>query len=71
MMGDIGGVMEVAFILFGLMLLPISEFSFYLKAISKLFLARVQEGSMMKGCAAVHHTHNHEVDKDDDMNHKM
>ena len=45
LLGDLGGVTEVVMICFGIFLFPISEHSFYMKAIKKLFLARTSEGN--------------------------
>jgi hypothetical protein len=40
LLGDLGGVLEVIMIVFGIFLFPISEHSFMLKAANKLFFAR-------------------------------
>jgi hypothetical protein len=49
LIGDIGGVLDVLLLLFGLLIYPISEHSFVLKAIEKLFLAHsVQENVFVK-----------------------
>ena len=45
-LGDLGGVTEVIMICFGFFLYPISEHSFYLQAIKKLFLARTRNESL-------------------------
>ena len=37
---DLGGVMEVIIFVFGIFLFPVSEFSFIMKALQKLYLAR-------------------------------
>lgn len=40
LLGDLGGVTEVIMIIFGFFLFSISEHSFYLTALTKLFYAR-------------------------------
>lgn len=40
LLGDLGGVTEVIMICFGFMIYPISEHSFYMKALKKLFIAK-------------------------------
>jgi hypothetical protein len=40
LMGDLGGVMEVLYVLFFLLIGPIQKFSFVLKATKMLFSAR-------------------------------
>jgi hypothetical protein len=45
-MGDLGGVIEVLLIVFNVMFLPISEHSFNLKAIKKLFMARTKDDDL-------------------------
>ena len=46
LLGDLGGVTEVIMICFGFFLYPISEHSFTLKAIRKLFLVRTREENL-------------------------
>lgn len=46
LLGELGGVMEVLVIIFGLILFPISEHSFYLNAIKKLFFARTKDSDI-------------------------
>jgi len=46
LLGDLGGVTEVIMIVFGFFLFPISEHSFFLKAIKKLYLVRTEDNSM-------------------------
>lgn len=41
-LGDLGGVTEVIMLLFSFFLLPISEHSFILKALQKMYLARTR-----------------------------
>lgn len=48
LLGDLGGVVEVLTILFGIFLFPISEFSFILEASQKLFYARSTDKSLFK-----------------------
>ena len=45
-MGDLGGVIEVLLIVFNIIFLPMSEHSFNLKAIKKLFLARTKDDAL-------------------------
>jgi hypothetical protein len=40
LLGDLGGASEVILICFGLIFYPISEFSFWLKALDKLYIAK-------------------------------
>ena len=40
LLGDLGGVLEVIMIIFGIFLYPVSEHSFIIKAANKLFFAR-------------------------------
>ena len=44
--GDLGGVQSVMFMICGALLSPISEHSFFIKAISKLYLARTKDNSL-------------------------
>jgi hypothetical protein len=46
LIGDIGGVLEVFITIFGILLFPVSEHSFVMKALEKLFLARTLDDSM-------------------------
>ena len=48
LLGDLGGVTEVVMLCFGFMLYPISEHSFYLKAIKKLFIARTKSNTLFR-----------------------
>jgi len=43
MLGDLGGVAEAIFMVFGLIFYPISKFSFTLKATQKLYLAKTED----------------------------
>jgi len=45
-LGDLGGVTEVIMLFFGFFLQPISEHSFLLQAIKKLFLARTNDDDL-------------------------
>ena len=47
-MGELGGVIEIFIVTFGLFLGPISYFSFILKATKELFLARTDDINMFK-----------------------
>ena len=49
LLGDLGGVTEVIMIVFGFFLFSISEHSFYLTAVTKLFYARTMDEHMFKG----------------------
>jgi len=46
LLGDLGGVTEVIMICFGFFLFPISEHSFVLRAIRKLYLVRTRKDDM-------------------------
>ena len=40
LMGDLGGALEIIIVVFGLIFYPISEYSFTMKALKKLYLAK-------------------------------
>ena len=46
LLGDLGGVTEVIMIIFGFILYPISEHSYTLKAIKRLYLARTNKNGL-------------------------
>ena len=46
LIGDLGGVMEVFHVIFGVVLNPISNFAFILKATKMLFYARTSDSEM-------------------------
>ena len=46
LLGDLGGVTEVMMIVFCFLLLPISEHSFVVKAMKKLYIARTREDNL-------------------------
>ena len=48
LIGDLGGVLEVIIFVFGVFLFPISEFSFVMKALEKLYLARTSHSTLLK-----------------------
>ena len=48
LLGDLGGVLEIVLLVFGLFLSPISEYSFNIKAIQKLYKAKTNEPSMFR-----------------------
>ena len=48
LIGDLGGVLEVIIFLFGFFLFPASEFSFVIKALQKLYLARTSQSGLFK-----------------------
>jgi len=45
-MGEIGGVSGVIILFLGIFIFPISKFSFYMKAISKVYLARTTDSNL-------------------------
>ena len=47
-LGDLGGVTEVIMILFGFFLYPISEHSFVLQALRRLYKARTTDESLFR-----------------------
>lgn len=47
-MGDLGGVIEIVSVAFGFFLFCISEHSFYLGAIQKLYLANTKDVKLFK-----------------------
>jgi len=47
-LGDLGGVTEVIMLLFGFFLFPISEHSFILQALRRLYKARTTDDSLFK-----------------------
>ncbi len=47
LLGDLGGVMEIIVIAFGYIMSSMSEFSFNLKAIEKLFLVRTKDETLL------------------------
>lgn len=47
-LGDLGGVTEVIMLLFGFFLYPISEHSFSLQALKRLYKARTVDDSIFK-----------------------
>ena len=48
LIGDLGGVMEVFEVMFGIFLNPISNFAFILKATKMLFHARTSDSEMFR-----------------------
>ena len=48
LIGDLGGVLEVFLVFFAFFIEPISEHSFYMKALSKLFVANTKEKKYFK-----------------------
>jgi hypothetical protein len=48
LMGDLGGDMEVFTLAFGIFIFPVSEFSFLLKGISILYLARTKDKGLFE-----------------------
>ena len=48
LMGDLGGVMEIVSVVVGFFLFCISEHSFYMGAIEKLFLADTKDASLFQ-----------------------
>jgi hypothetical protein len=48
MLGDLGGVFEVIMVFFGFIISPVSEHSFFLKSIKKLYYARTKDRKLFK-----------------------
>jgi hypothetical protein len=48
LIGEMGGVIEIIVIIFGVIIYPISKQSFILKATSKLFKARTTDDDIFK-----------------------
>jgi hypothetical protein len=48
LVGDLGGVMEIFTLALGIFIFPLSEFSFLLKAISILYLARTEDQGLLE-----------------------
>ena len=46
LLSDLGGVLEIISLLFGFLILPISEFSFILKAAKRLYMVRAKDQSL-------------------------
>ena len=46
LLGDLGGVLEVIMIIFGIFLYPVSEHGFVMKAANKLFFARTNRNDV-------------------------
>jgi hypothetical protein len=59
LLGDLGGVLEVFMLVFGLIAFPISEFSFVMKAISILFLARTKDNDLFDKAMLVNKKNKH------------
>ena len=47
-LGDLGGVIEILMLVLGTFLFPISEHSFILKALQKLYLARTRDKQLLE-----------------------
>ena len=47
-LGDLGGVIEFLVFISNLILMPIAEYSYNLKALEKLFVAKTQDNSLFK-----------------------
>ena len=47
-LGDLGGVFEILVMIFGLFICRIGEFSFYLEAIKKLYLAKTADAGFFR-----------------------
>ena len=48
MLGDLGGVTEISLVLIGFLFNPISQFSYILKVLEKLYLVRTEDESLIK-----------------------
>jgi hypothetical protein len=47
-LSDLGGVIQILYTLFGILLLPISEHSYVIKAIQKLFMAQTKKDNLFE-----------------------
>ena len=48
LIGDIGGVLEVLVSVVGILMYPLTEYSFVLKALQKLYLARTSNKNLLR-----------------------
>lgn len=48
LLGDLGGVTEIITLAFGIFLLPISEHSFYVAALKKMYMARTKDDTLFR-----------------------
>ena len=48
MIGDLGGVFEILVLIFGFFVNPISEHSFTMKALEKLYLAKTKQTDLLQ-----------------------
>lgn len=63
LIGDLGGVIEVLAISFGILLVPMSKHLFILRATKKLFLAKTDDDSLfLKKVSKHNHEHHHHND---------
>jgi hypothetical protein len=46
-LGDLGGLVDIIISFFGIVMFPISKFSFILKALEKLYLVNVKDKSIL------------------------
>lgn len=46
LLGDLGGVTEIVMIVFGSFLFPVSEFSFFVEAMKRFFLASTSDDNL-------------------------
>jgi len=46
-LGDLGGVFEIFFLVFGFLVFPVSEFAFNLHAVKTLYLARTGDENLL------------------------
>jgi hypothetical protein len=68
-LGDLGGVIEILMIVLGTFLYPISEHSFILKALSKLYMARTRDGQLLHKDKC-NHTEAEHLEKDEENDQK-
>ena len=48
LIGDLGGVFELAVAMLGLLLFPISEYSYILKALNNMYLANTKDNTFFQ-----------------------
>ena len=48
LLGDLGGVIEIIILAFGIFIFPISRHSFYTAALKRMFMARTKDPKLFK-----------------------
>lgn len=48
LLGDLGGITQIFYLIFGILLYPVSEHSFVVKALKKLYYARTRDNEIFK-----------------------